>query len=1032
MMIFRLLLMISLVAAASQVDATPSSLGTMDNFRLGNQGVFCSARSRLTDRRFETMFDRGYDIYCRDAALPVGKLYVLRARDGDFATHFAASREQKLDCAPATSADLTGIGAVQRADCHEAATGLNYSISWVARDKNVYAVEGLTAYDSALTIGLQSIVADHVVTGRVVVVTTNAGDPAALARVQATKLDPSQALLAGYARGGESNFADASEYFDALVVRSNLKEPGADRPSEYLLAEALLQSNLGNFAEAKRLFGEAEHAGNASDAVFARLKRNYAAMDRMNQRDLAGARAVLDSAVPAIPDVATDTSTAAQDRQRQAANAKSRSAILLTQADNKVDHLTPAERATLLDAQKQYLKGVTIRASGNDKVATALFADALRIFDSVREGRVQNMAWLPAAVDNELARMATERGDKRQAEAYLKAAQTLLEELYPESATALAARARVANFEASNGNSAAIANYRQIVQDAMTIPGGNIAIQPLLAPYLDALVARQPTDPTALADFFTASQIMVRPGVAQTQAVFARQLTAGNSEASGLFRESVNMTREIITLDSEVARLSMSPVRSDDNAKTLAADVVLRNQLAAAQTALLTKLAAYPKFQALVNSSLSLTDLQHALRGGEAYYKLIFLGEQPYAILVTANAAKILKIDSTRSALETMTNRLRDSIVVEINHQLITDPFDIATAYSLYRLLFAPVSADIADSTHLIFEPDGPLLKLPASVLVTEKASVDAYLKRTSNPSEDPFDFTDVAWLGRNRMVSTSISPQSFLDVRALPASTAPRRYLGFGQNTPTRQLSYAPHSSEGRNPCDWPLSLWDNPVSSTELTLASAALGGSGNMVVTGTDFSDTAVRGRTDLPDFRVVQFATHGLVTAPHPGCPARPALVTSFGPRDSDGLLSFKEIFDLHFDADTIILSACDTAGAATSAATREAGITTGGNFALDGLVRAFIGAGARTVIASHWPVPDDYNATQKLMTGLFQGGTQLAVGEALRRSQVKLMDDPLTSHPYYWAAFAIIGDGSKPMTTDRAAAPVSSATSAGTQ
>ncbi|MEY2927537.1 MAG: hypothetical protein RL367_2014, partial [Pseudomonadota bacterium] len=274
-----------------------------------------------------------------------------------------------------------------------------------------------------------------------------------------------------------------------------------------------------------------------------------------------------------------------------------------------------------------------------------------------------------------------------------------------------------------------------------------------------------------------------------------------------------------------------------------------------------------------------------------------------------------------------------------------------------------------------------------------------------------------IAWLGRDRMVSTAVSAQSFVDVRNIPASQASRRYLGVGQNSPTEKLSYAPHSDAGRDPCDWGLSLWNKPISSAELKLASSMLGGTDNLVITGDGYSDTALRERTDLKDFRIIQFATHGLVTAPHPGCPARPALVTSYGPRNSDGLLSFKEIFDLKLDADTIILSACDTAGSATAAATREAGITTGGNFALDGLVRAFVGAGARAVIASHWPVPDDYDATKKLMSGVYEGGTHQSVGESMRLSQVRLMDDPLTSHPYYWAAFAIVGDASKPLTSD---------------
>ncbi len=152
----------------------------------------------------------------------------------------------------------------------------------------------------------------------------------------------------------------------------------------------------------------------------------------------------------------------------------------------------------------------------------------------------------------------------------------------------------------------------------------------------------------------------------------------------------------------------------------------------------------------------------------------------------------------------------------------------------------------------------------------------------------------------------------------------------------------------------------------------------------------------------------------MTAPRPECPARPALLTSFGGGTSDGLLSFKEIFDLKLDADIVVLSACDTAGMATISATREAGITTGGNFALDGLVRAFVGAGARTVIASHWPVPDDFNATKRLITGLFTAPPGTPIATAMRRAQIGLMDDANTSHPYYWSAFAIVGDGERPL------------------
>ena len=87
---------------------------------------------------------------------------------------------------------------------------------------------------------------------------------------------------------------------------------------------------------------------------------------------------------------------------------------------------------------------------------------------------------------------------------------------------------------------------------------------------------------------------------------------------------------------------------------------------------------------------------------------------------------------------------------------------------------------------------------------------------------------------------------------------------------------------------------------------------------------------------------------------------------------------------------------------------------GGTSALDGLVRAFVGAGSRVVVASHWPAPDDFNATQRLMTGLFDNPAGNPITGALRRAQIALMDDPATSHPYYWAGFAVIGDGTRPV------------------
>jgi hypothetical protein len=149
----------------------------------------------------------------------------------------------------------------------------------------------------------------------------------------------------------------------------------------------------------------------------------------------------------------------------------------------------------------------------------------------------------------------------------------------------------------------------------------------------------------------------------------------------------------------------------------------------------------------------------------------------------------------------------------------------------------------------------------------------------------------------------------------------------------------------DGRGECAWPLEAWNNPISASELVTARSIIGAQAARLLTGAEFTDAALKQAGDLSQYRILHFATHGLVAAPKPECPAQPALLTSFarGPSggfQSDGLLTFKEIFDLRLDADLVILSACDTAGAASAAATREAGLAGGGDFALDGLVRAF--------------------------------------------------------------------------------------------
>jgi CHAT domain-containing protein len=1015
---WRLLLVLFAAAGmAMPAAAAQPPLSVRDSFRIGSgSSLLCSAEALTADRALTDMFDRGYAMLCRDAAAPVGQLYVLRERGADPAARLAAIRAARADCRPGGPAEIEGVGRVETLDCRLTGGDVAYRVYLHRARGALYVAEGLGGYDGALRLALRSLVADREVPGEIAIATTGAGDPAAFARAQAGTLDPQRALAEAYRRNNEGSYAESSEFFAALTERGD----ASINRAEALVNEALQKSNLGHYVEAETLFAEAGALAGA-DPVTARRLRNYQAMHLLNQGLADAALTELNRPMPpigtddAIRQLVIDQPTAGR------LSAESPGASRLRGQEG----LTPADKARILDGQALQIRGTILRLQHRDAEAAAPYEEALTQLVAIRGGRIAATIWLRAQIFGDLADLAEARRDQAEAERLHAAAIALLETDYPDSAVLLSAKGRLAGHYARQGRTGqALALYRAIV--AATAESGNASpgLRRLLEPYF-ALLAARTNDPAAVADMFAASQILVRPGVAQTQALLARELSGGSDEAARMFRQSVNLTRDIERGRIELARLQGA---AEQNAATAARIAELQTSLASwqrDQAATQASLAQYPRYRAVSNGALALTDLQHLLRPGEAYYKMLTAGERTYAIFVTVASARAFAVDLSPQELERRVDALRQTISIIRGGQQVTYPFDLELAYDLYQGLFGPIAGEIGPVTHLIFEPDGAMMRLPANLLVMDHRGIDAYRVRAARPGDDGFDFRGIQWLGRDRDISTAVSARAFRDVRQAPPSRARAEYLGLGQNQPVGAAlpPGATRSAAGGPDCAWPAAAWNRPISAAELVAAGRAVSGgrSGQSeIVTGAAFSDTAILGRHDLSNYRIIHFATHGLTGAPRPECPSRPSLLTSFGGAGSDGLLSFGEIFDLDLDADLVILSACDTASGGGVAVTEEAGLSGGGEFALDGLVRAFVGAGGRMVIASHWPVPDDYNATQRLITGLFTAPPGTSAAAALRRAEVALMDQAETSHPYYWSGFAVIGDGAAPVIRPAAA------------
>lgn len=994
-------------------------ISVRSSFRLGSAGVVCSAQVAPRDPRLLAMFDRAYTLSCRDAAGPVGTLVAVRRAypvDAPVVDGIAAAAGQSRACGGAGQVMIEGLGAVDAMICRDPGSGLDYRRYALKRGDTSYFTEGLAAYDAALRLALASVVLNRAVPGEIKVATTEVTDAAAFARLQAGLLDPLGVRGEGYLRNNGSSFAESAAFFEVLAEKARGQKGDQAEMAEALANQGLQQSNLGNFDTAARLFGESKRAQAAGDGLSQRLLRNYRALDLLNQRLPDAAAEELAKPVDPVNSVFDSARLADGEINLPLSEAINNGNPATRRMGAPDPALTRAEKAQILDGQALAIGATAARMLGRTDDAVSGFSQARTQLATVRGGQVSSIVWLSAEIDIELARIAGSAGHRSEAEAGFDRAIAALASAYPSSPAVLSAEARKAAFLLEVGDHEAGAKlFASVVEESAAIPDSGTTLRDLLTPYF-AMLAGQGSDPAAsAAAAFAAAQVLERPGVAQTQAILARQLAQGNDDAAALFRLSLARSRDIARAEGEVARLGAlaNPTISESTELTTQQDAL--TALRREQTEILAKLAAYPRYTSLTPKRVTLAEMQAALKPAEAYYKLVAVGQDLYGLYATSVSARLFAVPLSRGELTREVQKIRNSIVTIQNGKVVNSPFDLDRSRALYKALFGPVDADLAGVRHLVFEPDAAMLQLPPSVLVTADAGIAAYKARTVDIDADAFDFTGIAWFGRGRAISIAVSPRAFLDLRALAPSTAQRPYLGLGNNAIPQQRPVTAVADS----CDWPLTLWQHPVKADELIYAAKTLGGS-SVVKTGTSFTDTGLLADPSLDQYRVLHFATHGLVSAPRKDCPARPALVTSFGAKGSDGLLSFREIFDLKLNADLVILSACDTAGMATVAASREAGVTTGGNYALDGLVRAFTGAGARAVIASHWPVPDDFNATRRLISGLIAGKSGESVGDALAGAEAALMDDPQTSHPFYWAAFVVVGDAAKPAMT--AAAP----------
>jgi CHAT domain-containing protein len=163
--------------------------------------------------------------------------------------------------------------------------------------------------------------------------------------------------------------------------------------------------------------------------------------------------------------------------------------------------------------------------------------------------------------------------------------------------------------------------------------------------------------------------------------------------------------------------------------------------------------------------------------------------------------------------------------------------------------------------------------------------------------------------------------------------------------------------------------------------------------------DFDATRDRLREiDLRQYRILHFATHGLLNAKQPELSGLMLSLVDQEGRPVSGFVGLSDIYNLRAPVDLVVLSACRTA---LGKDVRGEGLV--------GITRGFMYAGASGVVASLWRVDDE--ATAELMKRFYSNMLQQGMppAAALREAQNSIRQEPQWRSPYYWAAFTLQGE-----------------------
>lgn len=503
---------------------------------------------------------------------------------------------------------------------------------------------------------------------------------------------------------------------------------------------------------------------------------------------------------------------------------------------------------------------------------------------------------------------------------------------------------------------------------------------------------------------------------------FAARIAAANSKLNTLARREQDLRRELGEIEEQIIILIGQP--ETDMKKGYVANLIERRRELDKQIEDLNEKVStqFPKYDRLMNpGTTTVVDVQGVLDEDEVLLAYYVTDKTTILWAISGDSVVMQDLGMTEQQLTSWVERLRASLDINIKYMHQIPAYDAKLANLLYKKLVMPVESMLKGASDIAIVPHGPLYGLPFEALVT--GEVQGMPSDTDNV---PFSgYKQLPWLVNQYAVSIVPSATALVTLRKYTQDTlAGYELVGFADPdySGVRRKIVNMQRSADEGVFQRAISkaglledLPRLPDTAYELEQISAAVpDGSGKKIYLGPDASETNVK-TTQLQDYRSVIFSTHGLLAGDLDKLD-QPALALSRPERPNDyddGLLKMEEILLLRLNASWVILSACNTA-------------TPDGEFRgdeLGGLAQAFFYAGARAVLASLWSV--ESTSTARLFTIAFADAmhdTGLSRSRALTVAKRKLISGRgyvkngaevfSYAHPLFWAAFVLIGDGSR--------------------